>query len=175
MYGTATQVALELALRLIDSSDVERRMSRISLRSLILSSAAEASFHRQRVSRIRHTHMGVRVEIRDGESVEQAYKRFKQLLWRHGPTGAGRKRSKWHKRPHDHYLKLSELARRDELRDAFETYAGECARRRLVCVIRRRTKKRKKRFGDAPVVCKSPVSPAAPVVDVGPSAEPDPA
>lgn len=101
--------------------------------------------------------MGVRVEVCDGESVEQAYKRFKQLLWRLGPPGAGRKRPKWHKRPLDHYLKPSELARRDELRDAFVTYAGECARRRLVCEIRRRTKRRKERIGDAPVVCKYPV------------------
>lgn len=31
------------------------------------------------------------------------------------------------------------------------------ARRKLVCVIRRRTKRRKEWFGDAPVVCKYPV------------------
>jgi ribosomal protein S21 len=100
--------------------------------------------------------MGVRIEVREGESVEQAFKRFKQVLWRHGPPGAGRKRAKWHKPQLDHYLKPSELARRDELRDAFETYSGECARRRLVCVIHRRTKRRKEYFGDAPVVCKYP-------------------
>ena len=114
-------------------------------------------FHRHRVSRPRRTQMGVRIEVRDGESVEQAVKRFTQLVWRHGPPGAGRKRPKWHKPPLDHYLKPSELARRDELRDAFETYSGECARRRLVCVIRRKTKRRKERFGDAPVVCQYPV------------------
>lgn len=96
--------------------------------------------------------MGVRVEVCDGESVGQAFKRFEQLLWRYGPPGAGRKRPKWHKRPLDYYLKPSELARRDALRDAFETYAGECARRKLMCAIRRRTKRREERFGDAPVL-----------------------
>ena len=127
----------------------------------------EGFFNRQRVSRIRRTRMGVRVEVRDGESVEQAYKRFKELLWRHGPPGAGRKRPKWHKRPLDHYLKPSELARRDKLRDAFETYAGECARRRLVWrdpppheapqgAVRGRT-------GGVQVSC----APAPPVVGVG--------
>lgn len=101
--------------------------------------------------------MGIRVEVRDGESVEQAFKRFKQLLWRHGPPGAGRKRPKWHKQQLDYFLKPSELARRDELRDAFEKYSGECARRKLVCVIRCRTKRRKEWFGNIPVVCKIPV------------------
>ena len=96
--------------------------------------------------------MGVRIEVRDGESVEQAFKRFKDLLWRYGPPGAGRKRPKWHKPPLDYYLKPSELARRDELRDVFVKYSKECARRRLLCIIRRRTKRRKEHFGDAPVV-----------------------
>ncbi|QEL15872.1 30S ribosomal protein S21 [Limnoglobus roseus] len=100
--------------------------------------------------------MGVRVEVRDGESLAEAVKRFRESVWRQGPPGAGRKRPKWHKRPLDYYLKPSELARRDDLRDAFETYAGECSRRRWLCLIRRRTKQRKERFGDAPVVCKYP-------------------
>ncbi|VTR99662.1 30s ribosomal protein s21 : : Ribosomal_S21 [Tuwongella immobilis] len=96
--------------------------------------------------------MGVRVEIRDGESVEQALKRFRELVWRYGPPGAGRKRPKWHKRPLDYHLKPSELARRDELRDAWVQYEAECSRRRLVAVLRRQTKRRKQHFGDAPVV-----------------------
>jgi ribosomal protein S21 len=96
--------------------------------------------------------MSVRVEVRDGESVEQALKRFKDLLWRYGPPGAGRKRPKWHKQQLDYYLKPSELARRDKLRDAFVTLAGECARRRLVCFIRRNTKQKKVWFGNAPIV-----------------------
>ena len=100
--------------------------------------------------------MGVRVEVRDGETAEQAVKRFKDLVRRHGPPGSGRKQSKWHKRPFNYYLKPSELKRRDALRDAFETYAGECARRHLMAFIRRRTKRRKEWFGVAPVVCVYP-------------------
>jgi hypothetical protein len=101
--------------------------------------------------------MGVRVEVRDGESVEQAVQRFRKLVLRHGQPGAGRKQTKWHKRPIDHYLKPSELARRVALRNAWATYAAECARRRLVSVIRRRAKRRKERFGDAPIVAVYPL------------------
>jgi ribosomal protein S21 len=100
--------------------------------------------------------MGVRIEVRDGESIEQALKRFDNLLWRQGSPGAGRKRSKWHKRPVHYYLKPSALRRRDRLRDEFESYAGECSRRELVCVIRRRTKRHKEHFGDYPVVRRYP-------------------
>lgn len=92
----------------------------------------------------------------DGESVGQALTRFRQVLSRYAPPGAGRKRPKWHKKQFDYYLKPSELARRDRLRDAFATHVGECARRQLITLIRRRTKRRKVHFGDAPVVCKYP-------------------
>jgi len=107
-------------------------------------------FHRHRVSRIRRTTMGVRVEVRTGESIEQALKRLRKLLWRQGPPGSGGKWPKWHKRPLDHYLKSSELRRRDELRDEFAKYAGECARRQVVCVIRWHCKRRKMHFSNVP-------------------------
>jgi hypothetical protein len=100
--------------------------------------------------------MGVRVEIRNGESVEQAVKRFRELVWRYGPPGAGRKRPKWHKKPLRYYLKPGELRRRAALRAAWETYKGECARRHLVSVIRRGCKRRKAHFGDLPVVGEYP-------------------
>ncbi len=100
--------------------------------------------------------MGIRIEVRDGESIEQALKRFSHWLWRLGPPGSGRKRPKWHKRPLDFHLKPSQLRRRDELRDEFERYIGECSRRQLVVVKRRRCKRRKEHFGDWPVVRKYP-------------------
>lgn len=100
--------------------------------------------------------MGVRVEVRDGESVTQALKRFKYLVRKSGPPGTGVKRPKWHKNQLTYYLKPSDRRRRDELRDAWETYAGECARRRLIAALLRRTKRRKAYFGDRPVVRRFP-------------------
>ena len=95
--------------------------------------------------------MGVRVEIRDGETLEQALQRFCELIRRFGPPGTI-KRPKWHKRQLQYYLKPSDLHRRDRLRDEWEKYAGECARRHLVAVIRRGRKRRKVHFGNHPVV-----------------------
>ena len=94
--------------------------------------------------------------VREGESVEEALKRFRGLVRRYGPPGTNVKRPKWHKNPLTFYLKPSARRCRDEIRDAFETHAGECARRRLVCVIRRKTKRRKEHFGAAPVVAQYP-------------------
>jgi ribosomal protein S21 len=100
--------------------------------------------------------MGVRVEVREGEAIEQAVQRFREALWRQGPPGAGRKRPRWHRRPLDYYLKPSDLRRRDRLRDAWVRYAGECARRRLVAEVRRGSKRRKAHFADVPVVAPYP-------------------
>jgi hypothetical protein len=68
--------------------------------------------------------MGVRIEVRDGESIEQAVKRFRELVWRYGPPGAGGKRPRWHKKPFGYYLKPSVLQRREKLRAEWETYVG---------------------------------------------------
>jgi hypothetical protein len=94
----------------------------------------------------------VKVEVRDGETIDQALERFREVVRRYGPPGTNVKRPKWHKNQLWYYLKPTERRRRDSLRDEFETHAGECARRRLVCVIRRRCKRRKVHFGDSPVV-----------------------
>src|SRR5262249_47273736 len=99
--------------------------------------------------------MGVRVEVRDGETIEQALKRFRELVRRFGPPGAG-KCPKWHKNQLRYYLTPSERRRRDRLRDEWEKYRGECARRHLVAVIRRGCKRRKAHFGNYPVVAKFP-------------------
>ena len=72
------------------------------------------SFNRHRVSRTRRTQMGVRIVVQNGETIEQAVKRFKKLVWRFGPPGAGGKLPRWHKPPLDHYLKPGELRRRAE-------------------------------------------------------------
>ncbi|MDY3556994.1 30S ribosomal protein S21 [Gemmata sp. JC717] len=100
--------------------------------------------------------MSVKVIVRDGESIADALKRFRRLVQRAGPPGTNVKKPKWHKNQLTFYLKPSERRRRDEIRDQFETYAGECARRRVVCVIRRKTKRRKEHFGNIPVVAKYP-------------------
>jgi len=99
--------------------------------------------------------MGVRVEVWEVETIEQALKRFRELVRRFGPPGAV-KCPKWHKNQIRHYLKPSERRRRDRLRDEWQTYAGECARRHLVAVIRRRCKRRKAHFGTVPVVAVFP-------------------
>jgi hypothetical protein len=96
--------------------------------------------------------MSVKVTVREGESLEQALKRFQKLVWRFGPPGAGGKRPKWHKKQLEYYLKPSERRRRDRLKDEFLKYCCECGRRHLVAVKRRRCKRRKEHFGDAPVV-----------------------
>ena len=101
--------------------------------------------------------MSVRVEVREGEAIEQALKRFRELVRRFGPLGAV-KRPKWHKNQLKYYLKPSELRRRDRLRDEWQKYRGECARRRLVAIIRRGGKRRKTHFGNYPVVAKYPPS-----------------
>jgi ribosomal protein S21 len=100
--------------------------------------------------------MGIRVEVRFGESIEQAVKRFRAMVWRYGSPGAGRKRPKWHKRQLDHYLKPSELRRRDTLRDEWQTFVGECNRRHLVTSFRRGRKRHKAHFGDSPIVGRYP-------------------
>lgn len=100
--------------------------------------------------------MGVKVCVRDGESLAEALKRFRELVRRYGPPGTDVKRPKWHKNQLAYHLKPADRRRRDGLRDAFETHAGECARRRLVCEVRRRAKCRKLHFGDAPVVAEYP-------------------
>ncbi|WP_162271700.1 30S ribosomal protein S21 [Gemmata sp. SH-PL17] len=94
--------------------------------------------------------------VREGEPLEVALVRFQGLVRRYGPPGTNVKRPKWHKNQLTFYLKSSARRRRDELRDAFETYAGECNRRQLVCVIRRKIKRRKEHFGAAPVVVRYP-------------------
>ncbi|MBI1914922.1 MAG: 30S ribosomal protein S21 [Planctomycetes bacterium] len=99
--------------------------------------------------------MGVRVEVREGETIEEALKRFRELVRRFGPPGAV-KRAKWHKNQLHYYLKPSALRRRDRLRDEWKKYAGECARRRLVAVIRLGCKRRKPHFGNIPVVAQYP-------------------
>jgi ribosomal protein S21 len=109
-------------------------------------------FNRHSRQPLRRIDMGVKVTVREGESLADALKRFRQMVWRFGPPGAGRKRPKWHKQQLEYYLKPSERRRRDQLRDDFQEYSGECGRRELVCVILRRTKRRKVHFGDAPIV-----------------------
>jgi Ribosomal protein S21 len=99
--------------------------------------------------------MGVRVEIREGETIEQALQRFRELVRWFGPPGI-MKRPKWHKGQLQYYLKPSDLRRRGRLRDEWEKYAGECARRHLVAVIRRGCKRRKAHFGNNPVVAEYP-------------------
>jgi ribosomal protein S21 len=99
--------------------------------------------------------VSVKVTVRDGESIEDALKRFRGLVRRYGPPGTSVKRPKWHKNQLAYYLKPSERRRRDAIRDV-ETHAGECARRHLVCVIRRGAKRRKEHFGDIPVVAQYP-------------------
>jgi hypothetical protein len=98
----------------------------------------------------------VKITVRDGETIEQAVKRFREVVRRYGPPGTNVKRPKWHKNQLWYYLKPSERRRRDAIRDEFEIYAGECARRRLVCVNRRRCKRRKEHFGDWPVIHQDP-------------------
>ncbi len=100
--------------------------------------------------------MGVKVTLRDGASIEDALKRFRALLRRYGPPGTDVKRPRWHKNQLAYYLKPSGRRRRDAIRDEFETHAGECARRHLVCVIRRGAKRRKEHFGDIPVAAEDP-------------------
>jgi ribosomal protein S21 len=100
--------------------------------------------------------VGVKVTVRDGESIEDALKRFRDAVRRFGPPGTNVKRPKWHKNQLAYYLKPSARRRRDAIRDAFEAHAGECARRHLVCVIRRGAKRRKEHFGDIPVVTQYP-------------------
>jgi hypothetical protein len=92
----------------------------------------------------------------DGETIEEALKRFRELVRRFGPPGTSVKRPKWHKNPLWYYLKPSERRRRDRLRDEFEIYLGECARRHLVAVVRRGCKRRKVHFGNWPVLAKYP-------------------
>jgi hypothetical protein len=99
--------------------------------------------------------MAVRLEVREGETIEQALERFRGLVRRFGPPGALRQ-PKWHKSQLRYYLKPSALRRRDQLRDEWARYAGECARRRLVAVIRRGCKRRKAHFGDHPEVARYP-------------------
>jgi ribosomal protein S21 len=99
--------------------------------------------------------VGVKVTVRDGETIDDALKRFRGLVRRYGPPGIV-KRPKWHKNQITFYLKPSERRRRDIIRDEFETYAGECARRKLVCVIRRGAKRRKEHFDNIPVVGRYP-------------------
>ena len=68
--------------------------------------------------------MSVKVTVGDGESIEDALKRFRGLVRRYGPPGTDVKRPKWHKNQLVHYLKPSERRRRDAIRDEFETHAG---------------------------------------------------
>src|SRR5262245_11376111 len=75
---------------------------------------------------LRRTEMGVRVEVRYGESIEQAVRRFQDLVRRLGPPGAV-KRNRWHKKPWLYFLKPSVLQRRKKLLAKNETYRGECA------------------------------------------------
>jgi ribosomal protein S21 len=95
--------------------------------------------------------MGIRVEVRQGETIEQALKRFKVLLWRHGPPGA-MKVPRWHKNQLRYYLKPSERRRRDRLRDEWKKYSAECARRHMAAVKRRGCKRRKVHFAPFPPV-----------------------
>jgi ribosomal protein S21 len=99
--------------------------------------------------------MGIRVEVREGETIEQALKRFRELVWRFGPPMA-LKRPRWHKNQLKYYLKPCDRRRRDRLRDKWETYSGECARRRLMAIVRRKAKRRKVHFGNIPVLAKYP-------------------
>jgi hypothetical protein len=100
--------------------------------------------------------VGVKAVVREGEPLREALKRFKELVRRFGPPGTDVKRPKWHKNALWFYLKPSERRRRDRLRDAHETFLGECARRRLVAVVRRGRKRGKPHFGDLPVVGRYP-------------------
>jgi len=95
--------------------------------------------------------MGVRIEVRKGETIEQALKRFRELVRRHGSPGALRP-EKWHKKQFYYYMKPSELRRQDQLGDEWTKHVGECARRHLVSIIRRGCKRRKAHFGDCPIV-----------------------
>jgi|GEM_PF-4840934 len=96
--------------------------------------------------------MGIRIEVLDGEPIEQAILRFRKKVREEGPPGAGWNRPPWHKGELGSYLKPSELRRRKALRDEWETYSGECGRRHLVSVAfrlyrMRHWRSRKIRFG----------------------------
>jgi ribosomal protein S21 len=92
--------------------------------------------------------MGIRIELRDDETIEQAILRFRKMVREDGPPGAGWNRPKWHKRQLGYYLKPCELRRRDALRDEWATYSGECGRRHLLSVAPRLYRSRKAHFGN---------------------------
>ena len=91
--------------------------------------------------------MGVRIEVREGEPIADALRRFRKLVYRHGPPG---RRPKWQKKPLTYYLKPSTLRRRKELLARNETFRGECARRHLVS--ERLGKHRRINFSRYPIV-----------------------
>ena len=92
--------------------------------------------------------MGIRIEVRDDETIEQALKRFREFISEHGSPGMGGKRPEWHKRPLDYHLKPSALRRRDRLKDEWITFSYECGRRQLVTEFIRGRKRHKPHFGD---------------------------
>lgn len=54
--------------------------------------------------------MGVRIELEEGESIEDALRRFRKLIYAEGAFPL--LHCKWHKKRHDFYLKPSILNRR---------------------------------------------------------------
>jgi len=96
--------------------------------------------------------MAVKVIVRDGETIAEAIKRFRELVRRFGPPGTDVKRPKWHKNQLEYYLKPCDRRRRDKLRDDFKQNCSECSKRHLVCVIDRGAKRRKAHFGNLPIV-----------------------
>ena len=95
----------------------------------------------------RRVFMGVRIEVREDEPIAEALRRFRKLVYRHGPPG---KRPRWHKNQLRHYLKPSTLRRRKELLAKNATFRGECACRHLVS--QRLGKHRRIEFSRYPIV-----------------------
>jgi ribosomal protein S21 len=73
--------------------------------------------------------MGVKVEVREGETIAEVLRRFRREVYRQGPPI---NRARWHKNQIYYYLKPSTLRRRKELLAKNATFRGVCGRRHLV-------------------------------------------
>lgn len=135
-------IALSTAAVLGSGEDAQPRWW--SIRQILVSTGIASAVKTHRNDR--------KVVVGDREKIQEALKRFREMVRRYGSPGTPAKWPKWHKNQLWFYLKPSELRRRDRLRDEWATYLGECARRHLVAVIRRKTKRRKAHFGNLPIV-----------------------
>jgi ribosomal protein S21 len=91
--------------------------------------------------------MGLRIEVREGEPLAQAFRRLRRLTHGHdGPL----KRPRWHKNQRDYYLKPSTLRRRKALLARNTTLSGEFGRRRWIRSLCRPGKHRRVDFSSCP-------------------------